>query len=461
MERFRRRFSISDPAFRAACDAVRRLKAAGFEAGLVGGSVRDLLLGHVPADFDLVTTAVPEQLAKLFPGSRSVGASFGVSLIDAGEFRFEAATAREERNYLDGRHPELVRYTDSLECDMKRRDFTVNALWYDPVSEEVCDCVGGVTDLERGILRTVGTPEERFREDYLRMLRAVRFAARLGLEPAPGTRRAISDLAPLAAELAPERIAGELTQMLTGPAPDRAMRLLLELGLLRAVLPEVAALDGVAQPPQFHPEGDVFTHTMLMLHHMVYPDARLAWSVLLHDIAKPLTQMTDETGRIRFFGHECEGAELAGRLLDRLRFSAADREAVVHAVRNHMRFASVREMRAAKLRRLLAEPNFSLELELHRLDCIASHGLLECFVFLLDELAERRRRGEKTALPERWVTGKSLISAGCRPGPEFGPLLELIYDRQLAGEFADPAEALAAAVAGWNRRHDDNEKRRP
>lgn len=249
--------------------------------------------------------------------------------------------------------------------------------------------------------------------------------------------------------------------MLTGPAPDRAMRLLLELGLLRAVLPEVAALDGVAQPPQFHPEGDVFTHTMLMLHHMVYPDARLAWSVLLHDIAKPLTQMTDETGRIRFFGHECEGAELAGRLLDRLRFSAADREAVVHAVRNHMRFASVREMRAAKLRRLLAEPNFSLELELHRLDCIASHGLLECFVFLLDELAERRRRGEKTALPERWVTGKSLISAGCRPGPEFGPLLELIYDRQLAGEFADPAEALAAAVAGWNRRHDDNEKRRP
>ncbi|UKI32343.1 MAG: CCA tRNA nucleotidyltransferase [Lentisphaeria bacterium] len=208
MERFRRRFSISDPAFRAACDAVRRLKAAGFEAGLVGGSVRDLLLGHVPADFDLVTTAVPEQLAKLFPGSRSVGASFGVSLIDAGEFRFEAATAREERNYLDGRHPELVRYTDSLEYDMKRRDFTVNALWYDPVSEEVCDCVGGVTDLERGILRTVGAPEERFREDYLRMLRAVRFAARLGLEPAPGTRRAISDLAPLAAELAPERIAG-------------------------------------------------------------------------------------------------------------------------------------------------------------------------------------------------------------------------------------------------------------
>ncbi len=449
MERFRRRFSISDPAFRAACDAVRRLKAAGFEAGLVGGSVRDLLLGHVPADFDLVTTAVPEQLAKLFPGSRSVGASFGVSLIDAGEFRFEAATAREERNYLDGRHPELIRYTDSLECDMVRRDFTINALWYDPVAEVVCDCVGGVADLERGILRTVGAPEERFREDYLRMLRAVRFAARLGFVLAPGTRRAIADLAPLAAELAPERIAGELTRMLTGPAPDRAMRMLLELGLLRAVLPEAADLDGVEQPPQFHPEGDVFTHTMEMLRHMVHPDPPLAWSVLLHDIAKPLTQTVDETGRIRFFGHEEAGALLAGRILDRLRFPTAFRESVVQAVRNHMRFAAVREMRTAKLRRLLAEPNFSLELELHRLDCIACHGFLECFVFLLDELAERRRRGEEAALPERWVTGKHLIAAGCRPGPQFGPLLEQVYDRQLAGEFADPAAALAAALAEW------------
>ena len=450
MERFRRKFQVANPAFHAACHAVRKLKQAGFEAGLVGGSVRDLLLGRLPADYDLVSTAVPEVLAELFPGQRSVGVSFGVSLIEVEGIRFEAATAREERNYLDGRHPELVRYTDSLELDMARRDFTVNALWYDPETEEVCDCVGGVADLERGVLRTVGDPEERFREDYLRMLRAVRFAARLGFELSPGTRRAIAELAPLTAELAPERVAGELTRMLTGPAPDRAMRLLLELGLLRAVLPEVAALDGVEQPPQFHPEGDVFTHTMKMLAHMAYPDARLAWSVLLHDIAKPQTQSIDETGRIRFFGHESEGAELAGRILDRLRFSTADREAIVQAVRGHMRFASVREMRAAKLRRLLADPNFPLELELHRLDCIACHGFLECFVYLLDELVERRRRGEETALPERWVTGKSLIAAGCRPGPEFGPLLESIYDRQLAGEFAGPAEALAAGGAAWN-----------
>ena len=450
MERLPRIFSVSGPAFRAACGAARRLREAGFEAGLVGGSVRDLLLGRVPADFDLVTTATPEQLETLFPGRRLVGVSFGVSLIDVEGFRFETATAREERNYLDGRHPELVRYTDSLECDMARRDFTVNALWYDPVAEEVCDCVGGVEDLERGVLRTVGEPEERFREDYLRMLRAVRFAARLGFELAPGTRRAIEALAPLAAELAPERIAAEVTRMLTGPGPERAMRMMLELGLLRAVLPEVAALDKVEQPPQFHPEGDVFIHTMEMLRHMVYPDARLAWSVLLHDIAKPLTKSIDETGRIRFFGHEEAGAELAGRILDRLRFSAADRECIVHAVRNHMRFASVREMRAAKLRRLLAEPDFALELELHRLDCIACHGFLECFVYLLDELAERRRRGEEAALPEHWVTGKRLIAAGCRPGPEFGPLLEVIYDRQLAGEFAGLEEALAAALAEWN-----------
>ncbi len=443
MRRLQCDFSSGNPEFQAAIHLARRLREAGFAAGLVGGSVRDLLLGRVPSDFDIVTSARPEELAALFEDVRAVGASFGVSLVGIDGFRIEVATAREERNYLDGRHPELVKYTSSLECDVTRRDFTINALWFDPVAGEVCDCVGGIDDLERGVIRTVGDPGKRFSEDFLRMLRAVRFAARLGFELDPATERAIRRLAPRAAELAGERICSEVTRMLCGHDPAGAIRLMLRTGLLEAVLPEVAALDGVGQPPEFHPEGDVFTHTMLMLEHMVSPEPNLAWSVLLHDIAKPETRMVDETGRVRFFGHESAGAVRAGGILDRLRFSAADREAVVAAVRNHMRFAAVREMRPAKVRRLIADPNFPLELELHRLDCIACHGILDVFVFLLDQLAERP---ELRTLPEPWVAGRDLVAAGCRPGPRFRPVLDEIFERQLAGEFTSPGEALAAAL---------------
>ena len=264
MRRLKRKFELHEPGFNAAVSAALRLREHGFAAGLVGGSVRDLLLGKVPSDFDLVTSAKPEELAQLFADFRAVGASFGVSLIGVGGVSLEVATAREERNYLDGRHPELVRYTADLECDVQRRDFTINALWYDPAEGEVCDCVGGIDDLERGVVRTVGDAGRRFSEDYLRMLRAVRFAARLRFELFPETRRAIQALAPKAAGLAGERINAEVTRMLTGPDPARAVRMLFDTGLLAAVLPEVAALDGVEQPPEFHPEGDVLTHTLLI-----------------------------------------------------------------------------------------------------------------------------------------------------------------------------------------------------
>ena len=433
----------------AAAEVVRVLRKNGFDGGIVGGGVRDSLLGRAPADFDIVTAARPEETAALFPDCRLVGASFGVSLVRHGGFEFEVAAARRERFYLDGRHPGEIKYTRDLGEDMLRRDFTVNALWYDPADGVVYDAAGGIDDLERGVLRTVGDPMERFNEDYLRMLRAVRFAARLRFSLDPATERAISALAAKCAELTGERLRVELTSMLTGPDPAGALRLLERTGVLAAVLPEIAALRGVEQPPEFHPEGDVFVHTARMLEHMAFPDPPLAWSVLLHDVGKPATRSVEASGRIRFFEHETRGAETAGAILDRLRFSAADRETIVHAVRNHMRFASVPRMKPAKRRKLIADPGFPLELELHRLDCVGCHGMLDVFVFLLDLLAAEPEQRE---LPEPLVRGRDLVEAGLRPGPRFRKVLDAVFDRQLAGEFAAREEALKAALRLFSRK---------
>jgi len=438
----------STPMLEAASELVRVLRSRGYDSGIVGGGVRDFLLGCAPADLDLVTVARPEEIAALFPESRIVGASFGVSLVRTGGFEFEVATARKERFYLDGRHPEEVKYTSDLAVDMLRRDFTVNAMWYDPVGGVVHDPAGGLDDLERGVLRTVGNPAERFKEDYLRMLRAVRFASRLRFALDPETERAIRGLAFKCAEVTGERLRAELTLMLTGPDPAGAVRLLDRTGILEAVLPEIAALHGVEQPPEYHPEGDVFVHTVSMLEHMARPDPNLAWSVLLHDVGKPATRGVEPSGRIRFFNHETAGAELAGRILDRLRFSLADRDAVTKAVRNHMRFASAPQMRPAKLRRMMADPNFPLELELHRLDCVGSHGMLDVFVFLLDVLNETP---EVRELPEPFVRGRDLVAAGLKPGPRFKKVLEAVFDRQLAGEFSGREEALETAVRLFKR----------
>ena len=431
------------PEYRAAAAIAATLNAAGFPTRFVGGSVRDLLLGGTPHDYDLVTAATPDELAKFFPDRKLVGQAFGVSLVRSEEFEFEVAAAREERNYLDGRHPESIRCTRDLAVDVARRDFTINALMLDPATGEITDFVGGIDDLRRGIIRTVGDPLRRFSEDYLRMLRAVRFAARFGFELAPDTRRAIAELAPRTALLPAERIRGEIERILLSPRPDAGFELLSATGILAAVLPEVEALRGVEQPPEFHPEGDVWQHTMLMLHNLAIPSPRLAWSTLLHDIGKPATAERDDTGRIRFFGHESRGAELADTLLRRLRFANDDRESIVAAVRNHMRFAAVREMREAKVRQLLADPNFPVELELHRLDCSACHGKLEGYRFLLDRLAAAPR----TELPDPWVKGRDLIAAGIAPQPAFGTVLQECFERQLAGELHDKGEALAYALS--------------
>ena len=428
---------------RAISKAARRLRDAGHQVMLVGGAVRDLLLSRPPSDFDLVTTARPELLREMFPGYQFTGKSFGVGLLKLDAGTFEIATARLERKYMDGRHPGEIKFSDSLEEDVIRRDFTVNAILCDPLSGEIVDPAGGVEDCFRGIIRTVGDPERRFREDYLRMLRAVRFASRLDFDLMPDVARAIERLAPLASSLAAERIREELTLMLLGRNPGNAFRMLHEVGLLKVVLPEVDALAGVAQPPQFHPEGDVFTHTMLMLDAMVYPDLRTAWCVLLHDVGKAVTQSRDETGRIRFFGHEERGAEIATSMMERLRFANDDATAITSAIRNHMRFAAIPEMRPAKLRKIVADPNFPVELELHRLDCRCCHGKMEAFTFLLDLIAAAP---EVSVLPSPWVRGADLIAAGFTPSPLFRKVLEECFERQLAGEFADPDAARKFAV---------------
>ena len=436
------------PAFAAAKAVSRRLAAANFRSALVGGAVRDMLLGRTPADFDLVTTARPEELQKLFPQAKLVGVSFGVVIIRENGIDMEVATARSERTYLDGRHPENISYTTDFSLDAKRRDFTVNALMYDLENNELLDYNNGVDDLQRGILRTVGDPAERFKEDYLRILRAVRFAAKLGFTLDEQLESALKTHSELVSELSCERIFSELDMMLTGRSPARAIKLLEETGILAHILPEVAILRQITQPPQFHPEGDVLEHTLLMLSRMPLSNRRLAWSVLLHDVGKAVTRTVDNTGRIRFFGHESKGAEIAGNICNRLRMPTADMESCIHAVSNHMRFASVVNMKTAKLRKLIGEADFAMELELHRLDCICSNGLMDGFNFLLDKL--QLYSGETQALPPPLVRGKDLVACGIAPQVRFKKVLETIYDRQLTGEFENKNAALTAALEMFN-----------
>ncbi len=428
------------PLFDAAKSVVKKLRDAGFQTYWVGGAPRDIRRGDEPEDIDMVTVATPEAVKKIFPESDLVGACFGVSLVKEGGFVFEVATCREERGYTDGRRPDSVRYTKNFEMDIQRRDFTINAMLYEPNSGELIDYVAALVDLDDHNVRAVGNPLERFNEDYLRMLRAVRFAARLDFNLAPSTFNAIGKLAAKVNLLAPERVREELELMLTGEAPASALRLLKSTGLLAVLLPEIDALAGVAQPKKFHPEGDVWEHTLLMFDYLEErPTVELAWSILLHDAGKPVTRTVDDNKVPHFYNHEVAGAEIAASVAERLRFSNDAREHVVHAVRNHMRFATVREMREAKLKRLMAEPEFELELELHRLDCQASHGMMECYDFLT---AKRQGESRPLELPPPLITGDDLIAAGYRPGPEFREMLDALMDEQLDGVLTDRDEAL-------------------
>ncbi len=436
-------FFNNSPVFPAAVRIVDKLRAAGHAGYFVGGAVRDMLLGRTPKDIDIATSATPEQAAAIFPRHHKIGAAFGILMIVEDDIPFELATFREEREYADGRHPEVIKYTDSPALDAARRDFTINGMFYDPAAERILDFAGGRRDLEKGVLRTIGKAEQRFSEDYLRMLRAVRFTTRLGFELDREAADAIRKLKHNISILSSERIRDELNLMLTGGAPAAAIRLLHRLGLLELVLPEVAALDGVTQPQQFHPEGDVLTHTLLMLDHMPLPGIELAWSILLHDAGKPATLSIGEDGVEHFYRHEEASSAIAESCLSRLKFSRKEIDTVVHAVKNHMRFAMIDKMRPPKTRRLIAEDDFPLQLELHRIDCISSHGKMGNYLLLLDMLLQT---GGETALPEPLVNGRDLMGAGLKPGPQMGQILRQIAEMQLAGEIGTKEEAIAFAL---------------
>ena len=423
------------------------LRANGHEAMLVGGCVRDMLLGRPPKDYDLATDATPDRVEELFAKTVSIGKAFGIVVVvpEEGE-PVEVATYRTDEEYGDGRRPEGVRFADARE-DALRRDFTVNALFMDPATGEIRDYVGGREDLEAGIVRAIGEPARRFGEDHLRMLRAIRFAATLGFEIEPGTLAAIRELAPLIGRISAERIRDELVRTLTeAKRAGEALRRLEETGLLKEILPEVAAMVGVEQPPEFHPEGDVFTHTCLMLDAMgPGRSARLALAVLLHDVGKPptaqLAEMPDGTKRWRFENHASVGAEMARGIMERLRMPAATVEEVSAIVGNHMRMADAPKMRTPKLRRLLGAPTFEDDLELHRLDCESSHAQLDVYEFLA---AERDKYGAEPALPKALVGGRDLIALGFEPGPRFKTILGELYDAQLE-KGAGREELLAKA----------------
>jgi poly(A) polymerase len=429
-------------AWTAATELAATLQAAGHGAWFVGGAVRDRLLGRHPEDIDLATTAPPDALLRLFPEAKLVGMAFGVVNVPRSGHHVEIATLRRERQYEDGRRPAEVKFTDDPAVDAARRDFTINGLFLDPRTGEILDTVGGRADLRRGVVRTIGVPAERFAEDYLRPLRAVRFAAKLGFALAPDLAAAAADFAPRLRQLSCERVRDELDRMLGGPAPDQAIRLLHRTGMLAVILPEVAAMDGVPQPVEFHPEGDVLTHTLLMLGRLCRADADTAWAALLHDVGKPPTLSHDADGIEHFYRHEEVGAAMAAGILARLRLPTRRIDAIVQAIGGHMRFARVTEMRPAKWRRMLGSPNFTLELELHRIDCASSHGRMDNVVFFLDR---HRELAATPPVPPPLVNGRDLIALGMAPGPLLGQLLAEIADRQLEGHLASRDEALAWA----------------
>jgi poly(A) polymerase len=421
-------------------DIARRLREQGHKAYFAGGCVRDLLRGEVPKDIDIATDARPEVVQKLFPRTYAVGAHFGVIVVLENGFQFEVATFRSDGAYLDGRRPVEVHFATAEE-DAARRDFTINGMFFDPEKEEVIDFVGGRADLEARTIRAIGDPTQRFVEDRLRLLRAVRFATVLEFEIEPGTWDALVAQAASINEISAERIREELVRIFLSPNRARGWDLLNASGLMRNLLPELEAMKGCEQPPQFHPEGDVFKHTRIMLE-LLPKEASLplVFSVLFHDIGKPPTSHVDEEGRIRFNGHDRIGAEMTEAVMERLRFSRAEIDATVEAVRQHMVFKDVPNMRVAKLKRFMARPTFEDELELHRVDCASSHAMMENYEFLQQKKEEF---ANEPIIPPPLVRGDDLIALGLKPGPRFGEILEAVETRQLEGVLKDREEALA------------------
>lgn len=418
-----------------------RLQSAGHTAYFAGGCVRDELLGVTPKDYDIATSATPAQVQQLFPKSQSVGAHFGVIVVREGGHQFEIATFRTDGSYRDGRRPEDVAFSTPEE-DAQRRDFTVNGMFLDPVTAKVIDFVGGIEDLRARRLRAIGDATQRFAEDHLRLMRAVRFATVLGYDMEESTWQAVKDNADRITRISIERTRDEFVRTLLHPQRLRGFDMLDASGLLFHIIPEMQALKGCTQPPEFHPEGDVFVHTRLMLS--LLPESisvPLLLSVLLHDIAKPATWTCDPAeGRIRFNGHDKLGAEMAESILRRLRFSNEVIEATAEAVTNHMKFMHVKEMRTARLKRWIAAPTFPDELQLHRVDCLGSNGLLDNFEYML---AKQEEFSSAPVIPPRLLDGHALMALGYPPGSGLGKLLTAVQDAQLEGLITTQEEAVA------------------
>jgi poly(A) polymerase len=422
-----------------ATKVVRHLQDAGFQSFWVGGCVRDFRLGREPDDYDIATAARVEQIETLFKRTVPVGRKFGVVMVIEGGHQFQVATFRAEADYQDGRHPAKVAFGDAR-ADALRRDFTVNGLFYDPVQRQLHDWVKGERDLRAGIIRTIGEPAERFAEDHLRLLRAVRLAAQLNFQIETDTAAAIQKLAPKIRVISAERVREELVKLFRPPHAARGLELLRQSGLLQQILPEIAATVTCEQSADFHPEGTVFEHLVAMLRHLPPDsDGLLPWAVLLHDVAKPVTASRDPaTGSIHFYGHERVGAGMAEAILERLRFPRKSIDDIVKAVRYHMQFKDAFQMRKSTLRRLLLRPTFPLELDLHRLDCLGSHGQLDVYDFLV---AQSKELDQQPHIRPPLLTGNDLIALGMKAGPAMGALLAELRELQLQDELTSPAQA--------------------
>ncbi len=430
---------------KAARKIAERLRDRGHIAYFAGGCVRDMVRGLTPKDYDIATDARPENVQALFPRTYAVGAHFGVIIVLEDGFQFEVATFRSDEAYIDGRHPSAVQFS-SPEEDARRRDFTINGMFLDPASNKVIDLVGGQADIGAKLVRAIGEPGQRLAEDRLRMLRAVRFATALDYRIDKRTWDALVASASSINQISAERIRDEVVRIFLSSNRVRGWDLLDASGLMSAILPELQAMKGVLQPEQFHPEGDVFVHTRLMLSLLRETvSIPLVFAVLFHDVAKPVTARVDETGRIRFNEHDRIGAEMTEAIMRRLRFSGAEIEATVEMVRQHMVFKDAPKMRIAKLKRFMARPTFDEELELHRVDCQSSHRMLDNYEFLL---RKREEFANEPIIPPPLVRGDDLIAFGLKPGPKFGEILEAVETRQLEGKLRTRDEAL-----NWVKSH--------
>ncbi len=430
---------------RAARKVAEILRDRGHIAYFAGGCVRDMVRGLTPKDYDIATDARPENVQALFPRTYAVGAHFGVIIVLEDGFQFEVATFRSDEAYIDGRHPSAVHFS-SPEEDARRRDFTINGMFLDPASNKVIDLVGGQADIGAKLVRAIGEPGQRLAEDRLRMLRAVRFATALDYQIDERTWDALVASASSINQISAERIRDEVVRIFLSSNRVRGWDLLDASGLMSAILPELQAMKDVLQPEQFHPEGDVFVHTRLMLSLLRETvSVPLVFAVLFHDVAKPVTARVDETGRIRFNEHDRIGAEMTEAIMRRLRFSGAEIEATVEMVRQHMVFKDAPKMRVAKLKRFMARPTFEQELELHRVDCQGSHRMLDNYEFLL---RKREEFANEPIIPPPLVRGDDLIAFGLKPGPKFGEILEAVETRQLEGKLRTRDEAL-----NWVKSH--------